>query len=154
MKITICGSIAFYDEMEKAMETLEGLGHEVKIPRLALEVPKEMGGGNKVYFGKYIEDNGGIEAFPAGHKIWDMKYGAINDHFDKISWSESVLIINPEKRGIAGYIGGNTLIEIGLAFFQKKSIYILNDVSTKLSYKQEILGMKPKILNGDLSAIK
>lgn len=154
MRITICGSIAFYNEMEKAMKVLEGFGHEVKVPRLALEVPKEMGGGNKVYFGKYIEDNGGIDAFPVEHEIWDMKYGAINDHFEKISWSEAVLIVNPEKRGISGYVGGNTLIEIGLAFFQKKPIYILNDVSSEISYKQEILGMKPVILNGDLSLIK
>ncbi|MFA7216671.1 MAG: hypothetical protein WC095_01665 [Candidatus Paceibacterota bacterium] len=154
MKITICGSIAFYSEMENAMKVLESLGHEVKIPRLALEVPKEMGGGNKVYFGKYIEDNGGIDAFPVGHEIWDMKHGAINDHFEKIGWAEGVLIVNPEKRGIAGYVGGNTLIEIGLAFFQKKPIYILNDVSSEISYKQEILGMKPVILNGDLSMIK
>jgi len=154
MKITICGSIAFYDEMEKAEEILKKIGHEVKIPKLALEVPKEMGGGNKVYFGKYIEDNGGIDAFPVDHKIWDMKNGAIKDHFDKINWADGVLIVNPEKRGIAGYIGGNTLIEIGLAFFQKKPIYILNPVSSEISYKQEILGMKPVILNGNLELIK
>jgi hypothetical protein len=154
MKITLCGSIGFYKEMEAARDQLLGLGHEVKISELALETPAEYGGGKKVYFGKYIEDNGGIDAFPAGNKIWDLKEGAIRDHYEKIDWGDAILVINEEKRGIAGYIGGNTLIEIGVAFYSKKPIYILNPVSSELSYKVEILGMKPIMLNGDLSLIK
>lgn len=154
MKITICGSIGFYPEMESVRDQLLRLGHEVKIPELALEVPEKFGGGKKVYFGKYIEENGGIEAFPAGHEIWSLKEGAIKDHYEKIDWAEVILVVNHKKRGIDGYIGGNTLIEIGVAFYSKKPIYILNPVSSELSYKQEILGMKPVFLNGDLSRIK
>lgn len=153
MKITICGSIGFYKEMELARDELVKHGHEVKIPELALEVPQEFGGGKKVYFGQYIEQNGGIDAFPVEHKIWDIKEGAINDHYEKIDWCDGILVINHEKRGIGGYVGGNTLIEIGVAFYLKKKIYILNPVSSELSYKQEIMGMKPVILNGDLSKI-
>ena len=153
MKITVCGSIAFYPEMEAAQERLLALGHEVQIPRLALEVPQEYGGGNKVYFGKYIEESGGIDAFPPGHPVWDLKEGAINDHFEKIQWGDAVLITNHDKRGVQGYIGGNTLIEIGLAFFLKKPIYILHPISSELSYKQEIYGMKPVLLNGNLEMI-
>ncbi len=137
--------------MEVARDELVKLGHKVKIPELALEVPKQFGGGKKVYFGKYIEGNGGMDAFPAGHEIWNMKEGAIRDHYEKIDWADAILVINHEKRGIEGYIGGNTLIEIGVAFYQKKKIYILNQVSSELSYKQEILGMKPIMLNGILS---
>lgn len=154
MKITICGSIGFYKEMESARDELVTLGHEVKIPELALEVPQEFGGGKKVYFGQYIEDNGGIDSFEPGHKIWDLKEGAINDHYQKIDWCDAILVINHEKRGIQGYVGGNTLIEIGVAFYLKKKIFILNSVSSELSYKQEILGMKPVVLNGNLSLIK
>ncbi|MEK7136642.1 MAG: hypothetical protein AAB821_03570 [Patescibacteria group bacterium] len=154
MKITICGSIGFYKEMESARDELMKLGYEVKIPELAHEVPPEFGSGKKIYFGQYIEENGGIEAFPAGHKIWDLKEEAINGHYEKINWGEAILVINEDKRGIKGYIGGNTLIEIGVAFYLKKKIYILNAVSSELSYKQEILGMKPTFLNGELSLIK
>lgn len=153
MKITICGSIGFYTEMEAARDQLVALGHEVKIPELALEVPAEFGGGKKVYFGKFIEENGGIDAFPAGHEIWHRKEGAIRDHFEKIDWADAILVINEEKRGVPGYVGGNTLIEIGVAFYLGKGIYILNDVSAELTYKQEILGMKPVLLHGDLSKI-
>jgi hypothetical protein len=154
MRITICGSIGFYKEMESAREKLLEIGHEVKIPELSLEVSKEFGGGKKVYFGKYIEENGGIDAFPAEHKIWNLKEGAIRDHYEKIDWANAILVINHEKRGIYGYIGGNTLIEIGVAFYSKKLIYILNPVSSELSYKQEIMGIKPIILNGDLNNLK
>ncbi len=140
--------------MEEARDKLGKLGHEVKIPELALEAPQEFGGYKKVYFGKHIEDNGGIDAFPAGHSIWDHKEGAIRDHYEKIDWADVILVINEEKRGIAGYIGGNTLIEIGVAFYLRKTIFILNPVSSELSYKQEILGMKPLMLDGDLGRIK
>jgi len=153
MKITVCGSIAFYEEMEKLKKDLEANGHEVFIPLLSNEAPAEMGGGKKIYFGGYIEDNGGIDAFPANHELWDLKEKAIRDHYDKIEWCDAIIISNHEKRGIAGYIGGNTLIEIGVAFFLKKPIYILNPISSELSYKQEIYGMKPILLNGDINII-
>lgn len=154
MKITLCGSMAFYEEMQLIQEKLLALGHEVKIPELALEVPEEFGGGKKVYFGQYIEQNGGIDAFPVGDKIWDLKEGAIRDHYEKIDWADGIVVVNHEKRRVGGYIGGNTLIEIGVAFYLKKVIYLLNPVSSELSYKQEILGMKPVLLNDDLSLVK
>jgi hypothetical protein len=153
MNITICGSIGFYKEMESARDELKRRGHKVKIPELAMEVPKEFGGGKKVYFGQYIEDNGGIDAFPAGHAVWNLKEGAIRDHYKKIDWGDAVLVINHDKRGIKGYIGGNTLIEIGVAFYLNKKIYILNPVSSELSDKQEIMGMKPVMLEGDFDLV-
>lgn len=154
MKITLCGSIGFYKEMQEARDELVKIGHEVKIPELALEVPEEFGGGKKLYFGQYIEQNGGIDAFPAGDKIWDLKENAITDHYEKIDWCEAILVINCDKRGIQGYVGGNTLMEIGVAFYQKKKIFILNPVSPELSYKQEIMGMKPIFINDDYSKIQ
>ncbi len=153
MKITVCGSIGFYKAMEDVNDQLFKLGHEVKIPELALEVPEQFGGGRKIYLGQYIEENGGIDAFSPNHQIWDLKEGAINDHYTKIDWADAILVVNQEKRGIPGYIGGNTLIEIGVAFYLKKPIYILNSISSELSYKQEIYGMKPVFLNGNLSLI-
>ncbi len=153
MKITICGSIAFYQQMEELKNSLISKGHEVFIPLLSNEAPKEMGGGKKIYFGKYIEDNGGIDSFSPDHQIWDLKEKAIRDHYEKIENCDAIIVVNHEKRGLNGYIGGNTLIEIGVAFYLNKKIFILNPVSSEISYKQEIMGMKPIILNGDLSLI-
>lgn len=153
MKISICGSIAFYQEMKDLKIAIETSGHDVYIPLLNNEAPDEMGGGKNVYFGKYVEQNGGVDAFPTNHKIWDLKGGAIRDHFEKIESCDAILVVNPEKKGIAGYIGGNTLIEIGIAYYLKKPIYILYPISSELSYKQEIYGMKPIFLDGDISAL-
>ncbi|MBX2866763.1 hypothetical protein KTR10_02330 [Candidatus Kaiserbacteria bacterium] len=153
MKITICGSMAFHAEMEAARDTLLAHGHEVKIPELAKEAPEEFGGDKKVYFGKYIEEHGGIDAFPPEHAVWEHKRGAIIDHFEKIEWADAILVVNPEKRGIPGYVGGNTLIEIGVAFCKERDIYILNNISSELSYKQEIIAMKPVMLEGDITKI-
>jgi len=153
MKITICGSIAFYAEMEKIKEALEANGHEVFIPLLNNEVPAEMGGGRKIYFNQYVEENGGMDAFPIGHKIWDLKEAAIRDHYEKIELADAIIVTNYEKKNIAGYVGGNTLIEMGLAFYLNKPIYILNPISAELSYRQEIYGMKPIFLDGDINKI-
>jgi len=43
-------------------------------------------------------------------------------------------------------------MEMGLAFFLKKKIYLLNQIP-ELSYKEEVLGMRPIILGGDFSKI-
>lgn len=141
--------MTFYTEMTVLKDGLEVLGHEVLIPSLALEVP-----GEDKYFGQYMEDNGGIDNFPEGHPLWQLKSDAISEHFEKIEKSDCILVANYDKKGIVGYVGGNTLIEIGLAFYLKKKIFILNNPSSELSYKQEIMGMKPKILNGDLNNLK
>lgn len=154
MKIIICGSIGFYEEILLAQKTLTALGNEVKIPELSLKVPEKYGGEKKIYFDQYFQENGGIDAFSSDHEVWDLKEGAIRDHFEKIDWADAILVLNSPKRGITGYIGGNTLIEIGVAFYLKKPIYIMHQVSSELSYKQEILGMKPIFLDGDLSRLK
>jgi len=154
MKITICGSMVVYPEMQDIQKQLQAAGHEVRIPLLDNELPVEFGGGRTLAFGEYIEARGGTDAFKAGDPIWDFKAVAINDHFGKVEWSDAILVVNHNKRGVEGYIGGNTLMEMALAFYLKKPIYMLNEVSSELLYKQEVMGMKPIILNGDISTIK
>jgi hypothetical protein len=64
-----------------------------------------------------------------------------------------VLILNYSKKEIANYIGANTLIEMGLAFYLHKKIFLLNPIP-EISYKEEILAMKPIVINGDLNKIE
>jgi hypothetical protein len=70
--------------------------------------------------------------------IWKKKAEAMHNHFDKVAWSEVILVCNYDKNGIAGYIGANTLLEMGLAFHLKKPIYLLNPLP-EVSYTEEIL---------------
>ena len=146
MKITICGSIAFYNEMLKTKEQLERLGHEVKLP------PSELNNGNgqpisALQYYKIRKTSLGDEKW-----VWDRKGEAIKKHFDKVVWSDAILVLNYDKNNIEGYIGANTLMEMGLAFYLKKPIYLLNSIP-EISYKEEILGVKPTIINGDISKI-
>ena len=74
-------------------------------------------------------------------------------HFQKVEWSEAVLILNYDKDSIPNCIGTNTLMEMGLAFYLDKKLFLLNDIP-ETSYKEEVLGMKPLVINQDLTKIK
>ena len=148
MKITICGSIAFFDEMVEAKKVLESFGHEVDLP--PTEIKDEKGDliSVKEYYRLRKEENIKDDSW-----IWDRKKEAIICHFKKIEWSDAILVLNHEKNNIAGYIGANTLIEMGLALWLGKKIYILNEVP-EIPSKEEILGMQPILISNDLSVLK
>ena len=147
MKITICGSIAFIEEMKDAKNKLEKIGHEVKMP--PLEVPDEKG--NMIPVIEYWRIRKVADANAAW--VWDRKEEAIRNHFEKIEWADAILVLNYSKKDVPNYIGANTLIEMGIAFHRRKPIFLLNPIP-EVSYTEEILGMKPIVLNGDLALIK
>jgi hypothetical protein len=146
MKITLCGSIAFYDEMIEVKKNLEGLSHEVKLP--PHEVQNEQG--------KMIP----VKEYYALRKattttdgwIWERKAQAIKWHLEKVEWADAIVVTNFEKHKVPNYIGGNTLVEMGVAFFLKKKIYLLHPIPD-MPYKEEILAMRPIILHNDFSKI-
>ena len=144
MKIVICGSITFCDEMNELRADLEKKGHGVISPqRMAKDET-----GEAISIREYHEKMGGEP--PADHELWDLKKTAILDHFKYIEDGDVVLVANYPKKGINHYVGANTLLEMGLALYLSKPIYILFGIPD-IQYKEEILGMKPIILNGDLS---
>ncbi len=147
MNITLCGSIAFIDEMEAVRKELETLGHGVQIP--PLEIADDTGKmiSVKEYYAmrKAAADDHGW--------IWKRKAEAIRNHFDKVVWADAILVCNYDKNGVSGYVGANTLLEMGLAFHLKKPIYLLNAIP-EVSYKEEILGMRPIVIAGDWTRIK
>lgn len=147
MKITICASIMFQDKVLLLKSELEKLRHEVKIWPLKVKNEK----GELIPVQEYYQIR--RKAKNDEKWVWDRKAEAILKHFDKINWSDAVLVANYDKNSIKGYIGGNTLMEMGLALFLKKKIYLLNQVP-EVSYKEEILGVKPVLLGSDLTKIQ
>lgn len=137
MKIAICGSMEFHTQMRDVRKTLESGGHTVVVPK-------------------------GIELMDAsGYKVPDVveekiqhkiEHDFIREHFRKIEKSDAILVLNYDKKGIANYIGGNTFLEIGLAFWLGKKIYLLNPIPD-MDYKTEMHAMQPTVLNGDLKKI-
>lgn len=131
MKIAICGSMLHEPAMAAAEATLQAQGYEVERPNI-----KE---------GEFVD---GIRAV-----ISDTdKRRYIDEHFAKIDTSDAILVVNEAKSGVEGYIGGNTLLEIGRAYAQGLEIFLLNPIP-ELSYADEIRGMHPIVLNGDLAKI-
>ena len=147
MKITICGSIAFINEMNQLKNQLENTRHEVKMP------PNEIQNDNGIlipvseYYLKRKSETSDTSW------IWQRKAEAMKTHFEKIAWSDAVLVLNYDKNNIKSYIGGNTLIEMGVAFYLNKKIFLLNNIP-EISYKEEILGMQPIVINGNFNKIK
>jgi len=147
MKITICGSIAFIDEMQEARIKLEELGHEVKLPPSEIIDKNDKVISAKEYYALRKENNT-AEAW-----IWDRKAELMKIHFNKVVWADAILVLNNHKNNISDYVGANTLLEMGLAFYHGKKIYLLNPIP-EISYKEEILGMKPIIINGNFALIE
>ncbi len=147
MKITICGSVAFHNEALSIKKELEKSGHEVKL----WPIHTKDSNGNPISIQEYYK----IRKNSANDEewVWNRKSEAVMEHFNKVAWSDVILVLNHEKNNVKGYIGGNTLMEMGLAFYLKKKIYLLNEVP-ELPYKEEILGVKPIILNNDLRKIE
>jgi len=141
MKIIICGSLTATNEILRVKEELMLQGHQVEIPHGCknLEVRK------RVKNRKVI-----IDSEEADEKT---KYDVIKKYYKLIKEHDMVLIVNPKKKGIKGYIGGNTFLEMGFAYVLRKNLYCLYSIP-EMSYTAEILAMKPVILHGDLGKIK
>jgi len=146
MKITLCGSIAFFKEMLEIKRKLEDLGHEIRMPISETENDKGEIIPIQEYY-KIRKTSNDNETW-----VWDKKEQAMRIHFDKVVWSDAVLVLNYDKNNIKDYIGANTFLEMGLAMHLKKKIYLLNSIPN-ISYKEELLGMKPVILRGNLNKI-
>ncbi len=145
MKITICGSIAFIDQMYTLKKELEQLGHEVKLP--PDRVPGE--DGTLIDAKEYYNHK---KAAQNNSWIWQNHSQRIKDHFNKVQDSEAILVVNLDKNNIIGYIGPNTLMEMGLAFHLNKKIYLLKTIP-EVAYKEELIGMKPIVINFDLKVL-
>lgn len=146
MKITLCGSIAFIDEMEKISKSLESLGHEVKFPPVELSLPD----GTRIKSGDYYLHK--KQSGENDEATWEMVHQNIINHFEKIKWSEAILICNFNKNGVVNYLGPNTLIEMGVALSMNKKIYLLHPIP-EVSWKEEILGIQPTVISGDLNKL-
>lgn len=135
MNINIVSSMAFPEKILEVKKYLEDKGHSVSIPPdtySCLEKPK-----NPTTLKYCIENN------------------LLRRCFERIKDNDAILVLNYEKNKIEGYVGGASLMEIGVAYLLGKKIFILNTLPeiSDLKYVGEILQTNPTILNGDLNKI-
>lgn len=140
MKILICGSMHFAKEMLEAQKKLKEFGHIVEVPcdtQLFIDKP-DMTTDNHEEDSKHCIDN-----------------DIIRKNFNSIAENDAILVLNYPKDGVNGYVGASGLMEIGLAYFLKKKIFLLYSPPPvkETKYSHEIFIMQPVILNGDLSLI-
>ena len=126
----------FHDEMLKTKMKLESMGHMVFVPSGAYDKSRNE------YYVDTDEERITVK----------IEHDLIREHFRYIEQSDAILILNYQKKGIDGYIGGNTFLEMGHAFGLGKMIYLLNPIP-EMDYKIEMHAMQPVALDGDLSKI-
>ena len=131
MKITLCGSLKFFDTMVGIQERLEEMGHEVLMP---IEVPG---------LDYWSEDGSSRVSAKRAHDL-------ISEHFRKIEQSDAVLVVNMTKGDIENYIGANTFLELGFAHYLGKRIYLLHPIPNQPYILDEVLAMGAKIMDGDV----
>jgi len=135
MKITICGSMFFAKEMLETKAKLEEMGHLISVPSDIYDCVK----------------NPGLSA-DLDHCF---KTNVQKECFDSIVRNDAILVLNYKRNGIEGYVGGATLMEIGIAQALDKKIFLLYSPPKieDLRYSIEIQLAKPIIINGDLNKI-
>lgn len=141
--ICICTSASFYKKSLDIEGQLKKHGFKVKMPFTA-KVMERTGNYDISHYKIWYKDS----------KNYNRKAYLMKNHFNKVVKSDTILVVNYRKNGLDGYIGGNTLMEAAIAFYFKKPIYILNNVSRDSPNYEEILGMRPIFIQGDLEKIK
>lgn len=76
-----------------------------------------------------------------------IKNRLTKENFKNVEICDALLILNNNHRGIKNYIGGNSFMEMVIAFYLKKPIYILNPIPENMPYTEEIKSLYPIIVN-------
>ncbi|NQT49732.1 hypothetical protein HQ571_03505 [Candidatus Kuenenbacteria bacterium] len=145
MKLVICASINFTNEIKQAADELTAMGHVVEIPK---------------YTQKILAGDLSLEEFVAVKEAQgDLEYrqkseeDLIKKHHRLIKEADAILVLNIDKKGIKNYIGANTFLEIGFAHVLDKKIFLFNEIPDMM-HRDEVLAIEPVVLNGNLDLIK
>jgi hypothetical protein len=141
--IVICSSAAFYRHVCELADQLEAKGFAVTIPATA----------------RKMRETNNFDV--ASHKTWfdnaedfTIKQQLMDKHFDEIAKGDAILVVNDKKHGVEGYIGANVLMEMAIAYYLKKKIYVLNTVTRDMNSYEEVMGMQAVQLDDNLNKIE
>lgn len=136
MKIFICCSKAFYPKVTSIKKELESVGHAVMLPNSFTNPGREA----------EMHKIGAKE-----HSKW--KAGMLRRQETKIKANDAIVVLNFEKNGQPGYIGGATFLEMFKAFETGKKIFLYNPIPDGI-LKDEILAFEPVLIRQDVSLVK
>lgn len=132
--------MTFAKEMLKAKQKLEELGHEVDVP-LDVEF--------------HVKNPKLIDDLESNYKH-AQETQIMQKCFELLAKNDAILVLNHAKNGIKGYIGTSSLMEIGVAYYLGKKIFLLNPLPDSSNHRwvHEVKIMQPVMLNGELERIK
>jgi len=142
MKISIVGSLDFAYEMKEIAEKLINLGFEVDLPPTAKMILEKEIASEQI---KKEKEDGSFS-----QRVIDSD--AIRRYWKIIQNTDAILVVNFDKKGIKGYVGGNSFLEMGFAHVINKKIFLMNPIP-EIGYKDEIKAMQPIVLNNDITKI-
>lgn len=137
--ITICSSVQFYRQVVKVQDILSQLGCQVIVPAVATRM-KESGDFDVSHYKTWFADD----------RDYHKKAKLMRDHFTEVQKADAILVLNYEKHGVANYIGGNVLMEMAIAFWLNKPIFIFNEIPSESAFLEEIKGMESIPLHGKI----
>lgn len=140
MKIYIIGSFAFAKKMVKVKKELDRMGHNAFVP---------------IDTDKIVDGSHSVDDFEANSEHV-IKNDIISVCFRDVENCDAVLVLNYKKNGIEGYLGAHTLMELAIAYYLKKKIYIMNNLPRPEDQRwaAEVRTMLPVLIKGDLQRIK
>jgi hypothetical protein len=134
MKIMLCASFQFAAEMLEVKEDLEGIGHDVVLMEDAYTYAKR----------PHLKQDKAFET----RKTKDDN--VLRSMFEMLAGCDGILVLNYTKKGIQGYIGASTLMEIGVAYYLKKQIYLMYPYQPDASFAVEMDCVEATVLNGNV----
>jgi hypothetical protein len=139
MKIAIIGSMKFAEEMIRTQKELQEMGHDALVP---LGTEPHI---NDKDFVENLEDN----------LAFCIKEDIMRRNFQQVANSDAVLVLNYKRNGIDGYIGVSALMEMGVAHFLNKKIFLMQPMPdfNEARWAHEVAIMQPTIISNDLSKI-
>ena len=136
MKIFIACSKHFYNRIPEIQKELELAGHEIALPNS---------------YDKPFQEEELKKRNPEEHIKW--KAAMLRKDKINIAPNNAILVLNFEKNQQPNYIGGATFLEVYKAWEMEKQVFLYNPIPNNI-FKDELIGINPIILNGDLKQIK
>lgn len=140
MKIVILSSMAFVEDIMEKKAELERLGHSVQVPgdtQHALEVPDRL-----------LRSYAPTLDTCVGNDF-------LRTSMQDIAAAESVLVLNHPKNGINGFVDSYCMMQIGVAYYLHKKIFLLYPLPPTHDnrFALDVSMTQPKVLNGDMTLI-
>jgi hypothetical protein len=136
MKIFLVGSKYNFDKIPPIREKLEQAGHVITVPSGFADPFKELEM-QKLEKEEYLE----------------FKDRMLKEQGKRVEANDAILVLNFDKNGQANYIGGATFLEVFKAWDLGKKIFFFNDLPNGILH-DELVGMNPLVIKGDLSLVK